>query len=197
MDDSRTRKNEKTEKNDKKKKSVVDKVWVFKVSVISFFISLVMGVVSSDIDQLNIYLAFAVLIIFISIGVVFDFVGLSVATADEKTFHSMAARRIPAGKKAVSLIKNAEKVSSFCNDVIGDICGVISGATGAVIAVRLFTSPGSTANFVGNLILTALISTLTIGSKAALKGIGLRYSNDVVRIVAKFLCLFDFSAKRK
>jgi len=197
LDDSRTRKNEKTEKNDKKKKSVVDKVWVFKVSVISFFISLVMGVVSSDIDQLNIYLAFAVLIIFISIGVVFDFVGLSVATADEKTFHSMAARRIPAGKKAVSLIKNAEKVSSFCNDVIGDICGVISGATGAVIAVRLFTSPGSTANFVGNLILTALISTLTIGSKAALKGIGLRYSNDVVRIVAKFLCLFDFSAKRK
>ena len=197
MDDSRTRKAEKQEKNDKKKKSVVDKAWVFKVSVISFVISLIMGIVSSDIEHLNIYLAFAVLIVFISIGVIFDFIGLSVATADEKTFHSMAARRIPAGKKAVNLIKNAEKVSSFCNDVIGDICGVISGATGAVIAVRLFVSVGSTANFIGNLVLTALISTLTIGSKAALKGIGIRYSNDVVRIVAKFLCLFDFSAKRK
>lgn len=28
----------------------------------------------------------------------------------------------------LNLKKNADKVSSFCNDVIGDICGIISGA---------------------------------------------------------------------
>lgn len=197
MDDSRLRKNEKQEKGDKKKKSVINKPWVLKVSVITFCISVAMGIISSYIDRLNIYLAFAILLVFISIGVMFDFIGLAVATADEKSFHSMAARRIPAGKKAVSLIKNAEKVSSFCNDVIGDICGVISGATGAVIAVRLFTTSSSTLHFVINLLLTAVISTLTIGSKAALKGIGIRYSNDVVRIVAGILCFFDFTSKRK
>ena len=156
-----------------------------------------MGVISSDIGQLNIYIAFFVLFLFISVGVVFDFVGLSVATADEKAFHSMSARRIPAGSKAVYLIKNAEKVSSFCNDVIGDICGVISGATGAAIAVRLFMESNSTVTFVGNLLLTALISTMTIGSKAALKGIGIRYSNGVVLVVAKILCFFDFRKKKK
>ena len=197
MDDSRTRKNEKNDKNEKKKKTLVNTSWVLKISVITFCISLLMGIVSSDIDQLNIYVAFLVLFIFIALGVVFDFIGLAVATADEKSFHSMAARKIPAGKKAVSLIKNAEKVSSFCNDVIGDICGVISGSTGAAIAVRLFMGTSTVKGFIGNLILTATISTLTIGSKAALKGIGIRYSNDVVRIVAKILCFFDFGKKRK
>ena len=197
MDDGRLRKNEKQEKGDKKKKTLVNKIWVLKISVIAFCISVVLGVISSYIDKLNICFAFAILIVFISFGVIFDFIGLAVATADEKTFHSMSARKIPAGKKAVSLIKNAEKVSSFCNDVIGDICGVISGATGAVIAVRLFTTSDNTLHFVGNLLLTAAISTFTIGSKAALKGIGIRYSNDVVRIVAGILCFFDFSSKRK
>ncbi|MBQ9940095.1 MAG: hypothetical protein IJO74_00950 [Clostridia bacterium] len=193
MDDGRLQKNIKEEKN-QKKKSIVDKGWVIKISVISFTISVFMGIISSDIGQLNIYVAFLILMLFISIGVVFDFVGLAVATADEKSFHSMAARRLPAGRKAVFLIKNAEKVSSFCNDVIGDICGVISGATGAAIAVKLFTG-GGTVHFVGSLFLTAVISMLTIGMKASLKGLGIRYSDKVVLIVAKFLCLFDIKRK--
>lgn len=197
LDDSRTQKSDKQERTEKKKKPIVNKSWVFKISVITFCISNVMGIVSSDIDKLNIFLAFLVLLLFISIGVVFDFIGIAIATADEKSFHSMAARKIPAGRKAVSLIKNAEKASSFCNDVIGDICGVISGATGAAIAVRLFSGATSTAHFVGNLLLTAAISTLTIGSKAALKGVGMRYSNDVVRVVAKILCFFEFNKKKK
>ena len=197
MEDSRTRKSEKNERSDKKKKSAINKGWVLKVSLLTFCISLFLGILSSDIDKLNIYLAFLVLFLFISIGVIFDFIGISVATADEKAFHSMASRRIAAGKKAVSLIKNAEKVSSFCNDVIGDICGVISGATGAAIAVRLFMNSGTTAHFIGNLFLTAVISTLTIGSKAIFKGIGMRYSNNVVYVVAKILCFFDFSKKKK
>jgi hypothetical protein len=50
----------------------------------------------------------------------------------------MASRRMETGKKAVWLISNAEKVGSFCNDLVGDICGVMSGATGAAIAARLF-----------------------------------------------------------
>lgn len=202
MDDGRLQKSTRDEKgtkqeknNDKKKKSVVDFKWVAKISVIAFAISLVMGIISSDIGQLNIYVAFFVLFLFISIGVVFDFVGLAVATADIKSFHSMAAHKIPAGSKAVFLIKNAEKVSSFCNDVIGDICGVISGATGAAIVVRLFSNSTTALQFVGNLFLTAFVSTLTIGAKAALKGIGIRYSNGVVLVVAKILCFFDFKQK--
>jgi len=204
LDDGRLQKSIKDDKsqkqeknNDKKKKSIVDYKWVVKISAIAFAISLVMGVISSDIDQLNIYVAFLVLFIFISIGVVFDFVGLAVATADVRSFHSMSAHKIPAGSKAVFLIKNAEKVSSFCNDVIGDICGVISGATGAAIVVRLFSESTGTLHFIGNLFFTACVSTLTIGSTAALKGIGIRYSNAVVLVVAKILCFFDFKKKGK
>ena len=35
------------------------------------------------------------------------------------------------------MLRNASRVSSVCNDVVGDICGIVSGATGAVIVARL------------------------------------------------------------
>ena len=35
------------------------------------------------------------------------------------------------------LIRNAGKVSSFCNDVIGDISGVISGTASALIVFNI------------------------------------------------------------
>ena len=132
-----------------------------------------------------IVMQFAVLLCIIFIGIIFDMIGLSVATADEKQFHSMAARKIKEGKIAVALIRNADKMSSVCNDVVGDICGIVSGSTAASIALRVFTDPEI--SFFGNLMVTALVSGMTIGGKAIGKYFGMNYSEDIIYIIAKII----------
>lgn len=54
-----------------------------------------------------------------------------------KPFHSMAAHREKGAKEALMLLRSASRVSSVCNDVVGDICGIVSGSTAAVIVTRL------------------------------------------------------------
>ena len=139
-------------------------------------------------------LAFAVLAAFIVLGIVFDIIGVAVTAADEKPFHSMAAHRTPGAKEALGLIRRASKVSSFCNDVVGDICGIISGSTAAVIVVRL-QSAFSLRSALISLAVTALVSGLTIGGKAMGKAFAIDKSTAVLQLVGRVLHLF--SGKKK
>ena len=72
-------------------------------------------------------MAFLILLVIVMVGIIFDIIGVAVTSADEKPFHSMAARKVPGSQEAIKLLRNAERVSSICNDVVGDICGVVSG----------------------------------------------------------------------
>ena len=139
-------------------------------------------------------MAFAVLAAFIVLGIVFDIIGVAVTAADEKPFHSMAAHRTPGAKEALGLIRQASKVSSFCNDVVGDICGIISGSTAAVIVVRL-QSAFSLRSALISLAVTALVSGLTIGGKAMGKAFAIDKSTAVLQLVGRALHLF--SGKKK
>ena len=122
-------------------------------------------------------------------------IGLAVATADAAPFHSMAARKVKAGRIAVKLIKNADQVSSFCNDVIGDICGVVSGSTAAAIAIKIATAEGSLIFL--NLLICGLVSALTVGLKAIGKAAGFGYSRQIVFAVSKVAGIFVFEKKPK
>ena len=62
--------------------------------------------------------AFFILLVIIFVGIIFDVVGMAVACADETPFHAMASRKIPGAQEAISLLRNAERVSSICNDVV-------------------------------------------------------------------------------
>ena len=88
--------------------------------------------------------------------------------------------------KAWRIIRNAEKVASFCNDVVGDICGIVSGSTATVIVVLLQNSFGWR-SIVVSTVVTALISGLTIGGKAIGKKIAMKKSKDVIYLTAKVL----------
>src|SRR5690606_33080419 len=68
-----------------------------------------------------------VVLILVLIGIVFDMMGIASTAAKEAPFHAMAAERVTGAKKAIYIIRNADRFSNFCNDVIGDIVGVISG----------------------------------------------------------------------
>ena len=83
-------------------------------------------------------------------------IGVAVTAADEKPFHSMSAQKVRGARVAITLKRNADKVGSFCNDVIGDICGIISGSAGVMVALSLSESFG-----VEQVILSLLVTGLT------------------------------------
>lgn len=116
-------------------------------------------------------------------------IGVAITAASEAPINSMAAKKIKGAKTAIYLKKNAEKVSSFCNDVIGDICGIISGSTGSVIALKI-ANFFDINKFLVVLITMGLISALTIGGKAIEKGIAINKSDQILYRFAKFISVF-------
>lgn len=175
----------------KKKKSNVDYNWIIKIAIIAFIISITFSFISETaIPNVNIIIGILLALIFIVIGILFDMVGVSVTASDEAEFHSMASQKVRGAKMAVKLKKNADKVSSFCNDVVGDICGIISGSTGTVIAIKLANMFNSN-SLLFTLIIMGLISTLTIGGKAMFKGIAINKSNKILFRFAKILSIFS------
>ena len=73
---------------------------------------------------------------------------------------------------------------------VGDICGIVSGTTTAVIVVRLQTAFALPESVLLSVAVTALVSGLTIGGKALGKTVALNKSTSVVYWVGRFLHLF-------
>ena len=180
----------KTKKKGKQEKSTGR--WAVQVFFIAVTLSAALSFASDQaLDGAGLAVAFAVLLAFILLGIVFDIIGVSVTAADEKPFHSMAARKTPGAREALNLIRKADKVSSFCNDVVGDICGIISGSTGAVIVVQMQAAVGFLPAMVISLAVTALTSGLTIGGKALGKSFAIAKSTAVLQLVGRILHLFS------
>lgn len=165
--------------------------WAVKVFFLSIAISAVLSLLSSEVlESAGLILACGVLAFFILLGIAFDIVGVAVTASDERPFHSMAARKVPGAREALRLIRRANQVSSFCNDVVGDICGIVSGTTTAVIVVRLQAAFSLPESVLLSVAVTALVSGLTIGGKALGKTVALNKSTSVVYWVGRFLHLF-------
>ena len=179
----------KTSKRPIKNKKLVNYNWILKITLSTFFISLAFSLVSETIiPNANIFISIILVLLFIGIGIIFDIIGVSITVADVKTFNSMSSKNIRGAKLAAKLIKNAEKVSSFCNDVIGDICGIISGSTSASIAL-IISNKFNINLLVVSLIITAVVASLTIGGKAIGKSIAINKSDS---IIFKFSSLISF-----
>ena len=158
-------------------------VTIFLVTIaISGTISLASDVIMSNSSTL---IAFLILLVIILIGIVFDIIGMAVATADEKPFHSMAARKVPGAQEAIRLLRNAERVSSICNDVVGDICGVVSGAASATIAAQILSNFELGWPQIVSLVMSALAAGLTVGGKAIGKTFAIRSCTKIVHTVGK------------
>ncbi len=179
-----------TRKKEKKGKETVNVKWIFSIAIISFLISLFMSLFSEVmLNNVNLLVSIIITLIFILLGIVFDIVGVSVTSSDEKVFHSMNSRKVKGANIAVKFKKNADKVSSFCCDVIGDICGVISGSSGVVIATTLI-SVTNVNPLVITLLTTAVIASLTITGKAIGKSFAINKSNIILYEFAKIISVF-------
>ena len=162
--------------------------WVVTIFVVTIVIS---GTISllSDVLMANssMAVAFLILLFIIMVGIVFDIIGMAVATADEKPFHSMAARKVPGAQASIRLLRNAERVSSICNDVVGDICGVVSGSASATIAAQIIRSVEFSWPQLITLIMSALCAGLTVGGKAIGKTFAVNSATVIVHTVGKFI----------
>ena len=176
-------------KNKEKSKKIIDWKWIITIALLSFIISFGFSAFGElIIPRVHLVFAILILLLFIILGIVFDMLGISVTVADIGVFNSMAAKKVRGSTLAVKFIKDADKVSSFLNDVIGDICGIVSGSTGVSIALIL------NAEFHFNLLLTtliitALVSMLTIGGKAIGKSYAISKCNDILYRFVKILSL--------
>ncbi len=100
-----------------------NKIWLIKIFIITFFLSIMFNYMSSEmVEKLNTTFSIVILILVILTGIISDLIATAVTAADEVPFHAKAADKKRGAKQSVKLIKNADKVSNVCGDVIGDIC---------------------------------------------------------------------------
>lgn len=180
----------KVNKKPVKNRKLVDYKWIITVTLLAFFISLIFSLFSEGvISNANSVVAITIILLFIGIGIMFDMVGIAITVADIKTFNSMASKQVKGAKLAIKLIKNSEKASSFCNDVIGDICGIISGSAGVALANIIATNFNFNPLIV-SLLITAIIAALTIGGKAMGKATAINKSTLILfrfsQVIANF-----------
>ena len=160
--------------------------WVVTIFLTTILISGTISFVSDEImEGSGTFTAFLILLFIIFIGIIFDVVGVAVTSADEKPFHSMAARKVPGAQEAIRLLRNAERVSSICNDVIGDICGVVSGSASATIAARVLSNLEFSWPQVISLLMSALVAGLTVGGKAIGKTFAVNSCTTIVHTVGR------------
>ena len=170
--------------------------WVIMISFWTFIMAIFFSLITENLmKNLDILLAFVILVIIMLIGIVFDIIGIAVTASDEKPFHSMAANKIEEAKYAVKLIRNAGQVSNFCNDVVGDISGIISGAAGTTIIYKLIDRYSIKNGTILSIIITALIASFTVGGKALGKGIAINNSEKIIFQTSKVLRLMGSKLK--
>ena len=171
--------------------------WLIKIVLISVVVTMLFTLASTEIlGRAGFVVAFAILAVFIVLGIIFDMIGVSVTAAIEAPFHSMASHRERGAAQALLLIRNADKVSSFCNDVVGDVSGIVSGATAALLAARLVQGL-KTESIIVPLLVSGAVTGLTIGGKAAGKAFAINRSTSIVLKVGKLMTALHIGKSSK
>ena len=175
--------------------------WVITIFWVTIIVSGIFSFVSDEVmSGSGMVVAFLILFVIVLIGILFDVIGVAVTSADESPFHSMAARKVPGSQEAIRLLRKAERVSSICNDVIGDICGVVSGAAAATISNQVISNFDFTWPKIISLVMSALVAGFTVGGKAFGKGFAVNSSTNIVYFVGRVIFSFgkipDFFRKK-
>ena len=168
-------------------------MWPVKILVITLFLSLSFSVLSEVLlSNVGIVVSVVVILFLLFVGIVADMIGVATTACSIEPFTAMCSRKVRGAKVAMGLVKNAEKVSSICNDVVGDICGILSGAAGASIAVKFISE--NMANSIQILIagtVSAVIAGLTIFGKAMCKKYAITHCTKIVLGVGKCFSIFS------
>jgi len=157
------------------------------ITILTFVLTIIAALLSyAWIQSISFFPAVIILIVIILLGVISDMVGIAAAAADEKPFHAKAAKKVFGAKKGLFLVKHANRVSNFVCDIIGDICGIISGSLGTILVIKMASHWQLPKSWIDLLILS-LIASLTVGGKSFLKSYGIKKANEIILFVGKIL----------
>lgn len=172
------------------------------VTIISIPLSGVFDTATVFLDRVPWFLGIIIVIFIVLFGAFFDMIGVAAAAAKEPPFHAMASKRVFGAKFAIKIVRNAERVASVCSDVIGDIAGVLSGATALAVGEQIgnvFELHGWKAEGI-SIGLTVLATALTIGAKACGKTIAVYFPTSIIlfasRTAAGTLTIFSSSKEK-
>jgi len=184
-------------KNNRGGKNKGIRFWTLKIFLITLFLSGGITLVAElFLGQMGLVAAVAVVVVLILLGILFDIIGVAFASCDQTPFIAMASRKVPRASQSLRLLKNADAVSSVCNDVIGDVCGIVSGAAGAAIVARLVMVAQSGWEIWLSVGISALVAACTVGGKAMGKKYAMRNNVKIVGMVGAICSLFTPKGRR-
>lgn len=180
-------------KSEKPKKKKGKKVpWSVKSLIITLILSSGFNILSelvvANLTLKTIFIAYILILVIVLISIIADIIGAT--SCDIQPFLAMAARKVKGAKMAVRIAKNRDVVNSVCSDIIGDICGIISGACGAAI-ITVMAISDSKINLIASVVCSTVIAALMITGKAMGKKFGLNKASQIVLGVAKVLSVFS------
>ncbi len=168
--------------------------WATKTFVLSIFLSIFFSVISQSMfPSLPPFISIFVIFFFIIVSVIFDMIAVSVTSMDIKKLDGFKGKK--GYETAIKLCQNTEKISSFCGDVVGDICGILSGAGGVSLVVSLNIYDANL-YFIITCLVSSLIAGLTIFGKAIMKTYSVEHCEQVVIKTCQILETSPFSIFR-
>jgi CBS domain containing-hemolysin-like protein len=165
-------------------------IWTIKITIITLILSIVVSFITEiTSSKSNVVVAVLVLLFLIMISIVFDTLGVAATSCDLAPLLSMASRKVKGAPQAVKLVKNAEKVSNICADVIGDMCGIISGSCS--IAIVLMFAANNPNQYIFNIIMSSTVASVTVGGKAFFKTVAIKKSKELMLFAGRVISVFS------
>ena len=175
------------------KKNSKGTVWAVKITLITFVLACCVTFITEIAStRSNIIISVLLLLFLIVIAILFDAIGVAATSCDPAPLLSMASRKIKGANYAVKLVKNAEKVSNICNDVIGDMAGIISGICTATIVLKIVSADKNINEYslIFSILMSSIVSAVTVGGKAFFKTIAMKNSKEMMLFAGKFISIF-------
>ncbi len=165
-------------------------VWGISVLFLSFALTVIFSFLAEvAIADSPSFVCVIVLLVLLVLNISCDVLANAILSCTTETFHSMASNKVKGAKRAVTLCKNATKLASIFADVIGDICGIVSGSAGAALVIHIAAS-GTFPEIIWSILVSAIIGALTVGGKAIFKHVAITFNKQIVFGFAKFTTIF-------
>ena len=190
---------EKPDKSDKKSHEKPPKkglkkstIWTIRITVVTLFLSCFFSFVS-ELASTKAHFSIMIILLFflISLSIAADAIGVAATSCDLAPLLAMASRKEPGSKQAIMLVKNAERVSNICCDVIGDICSIVSGACALAIVIKITEGMNETLNMVISILVSGIVSAMTVGGKSMFKNVAVNNSKELIMLAARFISVFS------
>lgn len=160
--------------------------WTIKITVVTFALSLLVSFITEILSsKSNVVVSLLMLTLLVLISIVFDTIGVAATSSDVASLFLAANMNVKGATEAIKLVKNAEKVSNICADVIGDMCGIISGACSAAIVIMFAANNPN--DYLFNILTSSIVAAITVGGKAFFKKIAIKKSKEVMLFAGKIL----------